>query len=190
MVLLNLTCPPSYRLVEEAVSNGTIWSPLPCPPLPSHPQDLTLSDTEQPSLPMVHVFTVPVTTPTTTRVITTSSSYCDPPLHSLSWFSLPVSLSLGHPLPSPSPFYLLPVVPLSPPSPSFYLLLSHHLPLVSPSALTQWEKLVIVVVAVFAGMLLLHCVSDQLWEKLKTRLRHRSSLPAVRFTRNTPSEVW
>ena len=99
MVLLNLTCPPSYRLVEEAVSNGTIWSPLPCPPLPSHPQDLTLSDTEQPSLPMVHVFTVPVTTPTTTRVITTSSSYCDPPLHSLSRSSLPVSLSLGHPLP-------------------------------------------------------------------------------------------
>ena len=116
--------PPSYRLVEEAVSNGTIWSPLPCPPLPSHPQDLTLSDTEQPSFPMVHVFTVPVTTPTTTRVITISPSYCDPPLHSLSRSSLPVSLSLGHPLPPPSPFYLLPVVPLSPPSPSFYLLLS------------------------------------------------------------------
>ena len=175
--------------MEEAVSNGTVWSPLPCPPLPSHPRELTLSDTEQPSLPMVHVFTVSVTTPTTTRVITSSPSYCDPPSHSLN-LSSPISLSLGHPLPSPSPFYLLPVVPFSPP---FYFLLSHHLPLVSPSAspsLTQWQKLVIAVVLVFVGVLLLHCVSDQLWEKLKTRLRHRSSLPAVRFTRNTHSEVW
>lgn len=116
--MLNSTCPPSFRLVEEAVSNGTVWSPLPCPPLPSHPRELTLSDTEQPSLSMVHVFTVSVTTPTTTRVITSSPSYCDPPSHSLN-LSSPISLSLGHPLPSPSPFYLLPVVPFSPP------LLSH-----------------------------------------------------------------
>lgn len=128
--IVKLNMPPSYRLVEEAVSNGTVWSPLPCPPLPSHPRELTLSDTEQPSLPMVHVFTVSVTTPTTTRVITSSPSYCDPPSHSLN-LSSPISLSLGHPLPSPSPFYLLPVVPFSPPLlfPSFPPSSSGPLPL-------------------------------------------------------------
>ena len=127
--IVKLNMPPSYRLVEEAVSNGTVWSPLPCPPLPSHPRELTLSDTEQPSLSMVHVFTVSVTTPTTTRVITSFPSYCDPPSHSLN-LSSPISLSLGHPLPSPSPstFYRLSPSPLP-----FFL--SHHLPLaVSPSA--------------------------------------------------------
>ena len=205
--------PLSYRLVEETVSNGTVWSPLPCPPLPSNPQELTLSDTEHPSLPTVHVFTVTVTTPTTTRVITISQSlYCDPHPHTPSSFlsrSL-LSPSLGpstfyrfFPSPSPPPLFPLLPFPLSigsspllpslphwpfsplpfPPSSSGFLFLFCP---PSPS-LTQWETLVIVVVVVIVGVLLLHCVYDQLREKVKARMRHRSS---VRFTRSTHSEVW
>ena len=42
--------------MEKAVSSGTVWSPLPCPPLPSHPQGLSEL------VPLTVVMTISVTT--------------------------------------------------------------------------------------------------------------------------------